>query len=145
MTWETSCGAVVFTRTDGGLRYVVAQEAGGAWSLPKGHMESGETELQTALREIREEVRLRVTVLEGFRATEEYVLREKPGVAKKVVYFCAEFAGQDIRPQEGELLTAALLPFEEALSLLTLESSRRVLREARDFLTGGSVGEGAYA
>ena len=41
---EYSCGAVVFTRKDGGLRYVVVQEMEGAYSFPKGHMDGSETE-----------------------------------------------------------------------------------------------------
>lgn len=134
MEFEKSCGAVVYTKTNGTIKYVLVQELGGAWSLPKGHMESGETEVQTALREIYEEVHLRVNILKGFRATEEYVLREKENTTKQVVYFCAEYDGQDIKAQDSELLRASLLPYEEALPLLKLESSKRILQEAHDFL-----------
>ena len=107
---------------------------GGAWSLPKGRMEMGETEEQTALREIYEEVHLKVNILKGFRENEEYVLREKENTSKQVIYFCAEYDSQDIKAQDSELLRASLLPYEEALTLLTLESSKRILQEAHDFL-----------
>ena len=134
MKFEKSCGAVVYTKTNGIIKYVLVQELGGAWSLPKGHMESGETEVQTALREIYEEVHLRVNILKGFRATEEYILHEKENTTKQVIYFCAVYDGQDIKAQDSELLRASLLPYEEALPLLKLESSKRILQEAHDFL-----------
>ena len=134
MEYEKSCGAVVYTKTNGAIKYVLVQESGGAWSLPKGHMEMGETEEQTALREIYEEVHLKVNILKGFRENEEYVLREKENTSKQVVYFCAEYDSQDIKAQDSELLMASLLPYEEALPLLKLECSKRILQKAHDFL-----------
>ena len=56
MCLERSCGAVVFTRVNGEIRYVVVTEKEGAHSYPKGHMEGNETEEETARREIFEEI-----------------------------------------------------------------------------------------
>ena len=50
MAFEKSCGAVVFTRVGGELRYVLAQSLRGHYGFPKGHVEPGETETETALR-----------------------------------------------------------------------------------------------
>ena len=44
MEHEKSCGAVVFTRSRGDLRYVLIQQKKGLWGFPKGHVEAGETE-----------------------------------------------------------------------------------------------------
>ncbi|MCH5287018.1 MAG: NUDIX domain-containing protein [Christensenellaceae bacterium] len=134
MTFEKSCGAVVYTTVNGEIRYVLIQELSGAWGFPKGHMEKEETEMQTALREIDEEVHLKVDILKGFRATETYAPREKANVVKQVVYFCAAYDRQELRAQDSELLQACLLTYEEALQRLTFEGSRRILREARDFI-----------
>lgn len=41
---EKSCGAVVFTRTEEGVRYVLVQSSEGKFGFPKGHMEKSETE-----------------------------------------------------------------------------------------------------
>lgn len=128
--WERSCGGVVFTRENGEIRYVVIQSLGGEWGFPKGHMEPGESETQTALREIYEEVGLRCRILEGFRAENEYPLPGKPGVRKKVIYFLAEFSGQTLRHQKEELEAAALMGYEDARKLLRFDSSRRILAEA---------------
>lgn len=134
MRHEKSCGAVVFTRRGGELRYVIIQGLRGFHGFPKGHVEGTETEEETALREVLEEVGLKACLLEGFRAVEEYTLPHHPDTRKQVVFFLAEFDGQELNIQESELRTAALLPYEEALSLLEYEDNRRVLREAEAFL-----------
>ena len=64
MTVEKSCGAVVFTREGGEVRYVIIQSLEGYYGFPKGHMEGSETEQETALREIREEVGLTPRLVE---------------------------------------------------------------------------------
>ena len=134
MKHEKSCGAVVFTRLGGEIKYVLAQALGGHYGFPKGHMEPGETEEETALREVYEEVGLHISLVPGFRAETEY---EIPSirVRKKVVFFLGEFQGQQIRPQKEELRSAPAVPYEEALALLTHDDSKRILRDAHEFLT----------
>ncbi len=134
MTYEIACGAVVYTRTDGGIRYVLVQQKKGFYGFPKGHVEGRETETETALREIWEEVGLRPALIDGFRAEDEYPLPEKGDVMKKVVFFLAEYEDQEIRPQEEELLGARLASYDEAMALVGYESTRQVLKKAHEFL-----------
>lgn len=134
MQYEKSCGAIVFTREKNEIRYVITLSTGGDYGFPKGHMEEGEDERTTALREIREEVCLVPTILEGFRMEDAYPLPNKSGVGKKVVYFLAEYAGQDPKPQPEEVADIFLLPYGEALDKLSFETTRRMLREADAFL-----------
>ena len=135
MTYEKSCGAVVFTRINGEIRYVLVQQVEGFHGFPKGHMEEGETEEETALREIYEEVGLRVKLIEGFRAYEEHPLPKKPGVMKQVVYFLAEYEDQTIVYQQEEVMAAPVLPYEEAMNCFEYENNKRILKEANEFLT----------
>lgn len=134
MLKEKSCGAVVFTRVNGDIRYVLAQNLEGYYGFPKGHMEAGETEVETALREIKEEVGLSPRLLEGFRICDEYPIPSKTGVMKQVVYFLAEYENQTITFQQEELLSAPLVSYEEAMSLFVFEGSKRILTEAHAFL-----------
>ena len=134
MQIEKSCGAVVFTRVNGEIRYVLAQNLEGYYGFPKGHMEAGETETETALREIAEEVGLHPRLLDGFRTCSEHPLPKKPDVIKQVVYFLAEYEDQEITYQQEELLSAPLVSYEEAMALFTFESSRRILTEAHAYL-----------
>lgn len=133
MKHEKSCGAVVFTRKDGEIKYVLAQALGGHYGFPKGHMEGTETEEETALREVREEVGLSVSLLPGFRATTEYDI-PSIDVRKQVVFFLGEYQNQKIIPQNVELRSAPLLTYEEAMQTLTHEDSKRILSQAHSFL-----------
>ena len=134
MKYEKSCGAVVYTKINDTIQYVLVQQLEGFWGFPKGHIEGNETEEETALREIYEEVQLKTNILKGFRTVDEHVIPNKGNVIKQIVYFCAEYYDQDIIIQNDELLRASLVTYEKALQLLEFDSSKRILKEANDFL-----------
>jgi len=136
MKIEKSCGAVVFTRENGTLQYVIIRSPEGICGFPKGHMEDEETEQETALREIKEETGLNVVLVDGFRITDEHPhIREgrKP-VLKKIVYFLAEFKGQSLVAQENEVSEIGLMTYKDAIASFQFESSVRILNEADRFL-----------
>ena len=135
MNLETSCGAIVYTKRDGQYLFVIVQEQSGSYSFPKGHMEGGETEMETARREIYEETGLLPAFLDGFRETDAYDLREKPGTRKQVVYFLAECGNAPLVPQQGEIRKIMLLPYNQAMQCFEYEGTRRVLSSAYRFLT----------
>lgn len=134
MIHEKSCGAVVFTRVDGQPRYLLVSNLEGIWGFPKGHVEPGETETETALREIREETGLTVTLLPGFRAEDAHAIPQRPDTVKRVVYFLGEYREQTFRHQREELSDARLKDYGAAMAMLQFDSSRRILTEAHRFL-----------
>ena len=97
-------------------------------SFPKGHVEPGETESQTAEREILEETGLRVKVDRRFRAENRYNIR--PDTQKLVVIFAALADHAEITPQPEEIAEAFWLPIEEAATRLTYERDRKIMRDA---------------
>lgn len=115
--------------------FVIVQEASGAYSLPKGHVEGNETEMQTAAREIQEETGLRPVFLPGFRKTDEYDLAEKPGTHKQVVYYLAEYRDEALITRQGEIRSILLLPFTEAMQRFQHQGTKRVLAAAYAFLS----------
>lgn len=127
---EKSCGAVVFTEADGQRRYVLVK--GSYIGLPKGHMESGETEHQTALREVAEETCISAEILPSFRRVVFYHLPN--GNDKRVVYFLARYRDQTPHRNPEEFLRVMDLPFHDALHALTFENDRVTLRAAEHFL-----------
>ncbi len=134
MKHEKSCGVIVFTRKNGEIKYVVIESINGFYGFPKGHVENSETEKQTALREVFEEVCLKPNLIDGFRETVEYYI-PSIDVQKQVVYFLGEFKNQEIVFQKEELSSAQLLSFDEANNKFTHENNKELLLKAHLFLT----------
>ena len=73
MRTEKSCGAVVFRNKNDNIQVLLIRHLnGGHWAFPKGHVEKGETEEQTALREILEETGLAVELDNRYRQVVSY-------------------------------------------------------------------------
>lgn len=128
MRYEKSCGAVIFRRAEDWNVLLIRHTKGRHISFPKGHVEAGETESQTAEREIREETGLRVRVDRRFRAENRYNIR--PDTQKLVVIFAALTEQEEITPQPEEIAEAFWAPIEEASTRLTYERDRKIMRDA---------------
>ena len=99
--FRKSCGVLPYRVTDRGREYLIVYEHySQCWSLPKGHMEAGETEVQTALRELYEETGLTATIDPTVSAAIEYPI--SPIARKQVVFFPGQVQGQP-RTREGEI------------------------------------------
>lgn len=60
VTREPTAGGIIFRRTkDGKLQILLVSDAKKRWTIPKGHIEEGETAQETAVREIGEEAGLK--------------------------------------------------------------------------------------
>ncbi len=132
MRIEKSCGAVIFTYKDGQRCYLIEHTASGNTSIPKGHIEDGETEVQTALREIREETNLEVELDTAFRFCTHY--RTRKGREKDVVFFIAVPKTWDLKPQAEEVRSFEWLPLEQALQTLEYLAHKEALRKADEYL-----------
>ena len=134
MIYEKSCGAVVFTRMNNEIQYLLIRNLTGIYGFPKGHVEQGETEEQTALREVFEEVGLAVKLVSGFRCEDEHPIPQKENTMKQIVYFLGEYSNQEFTYQIEELTDALLTDYETAMTLFQFDSSKRILTEANNFL-----------
>lgn len=138
MRQEKSCGAVIYIARERETLWLVERMQKGHTSLCKGHVEAGETEHETAVREIREETALAVDFLEGFRERIEY--SPEPGVTKEVIFFLARAEGADTAAQPEEVASIRWLSFDDALAALTYADDKRVLTAAREFLDRRGLG-----
>ncbi|MGI6696740.1 MAG: nucleoside-triphosphatase [Christensenellales bacterium] len=106
-----SCGAVVLRKKDGAWETLLINCRQGHWSFPKGHQEAGETEEDTARREILEETGLIVRIDPAFR-------RELPSIEintnRQIVCFLAHYISGEAIPQENEIGAVAWVPLHEA-------------------------------
>lgn len=135
MHYEKSCGALVFRRDEhDGQLYIlmIRHKHGGHRSFPKGHMERGETEYMTAVREVYEETSVQIRIDRDFRETVRY--SPLPGVSKEVVYFMTETKQEAISPQEGEIAQVEWVPVDQAEASLTHENDKTVFRAAMENL-----------
>ncbi|NLZ61174.1 MAG: NUDIX domain-containing protein [Acholeplasmataceae bacterium] len=132
MITEKSCGGVVFRSFDSIRQYLLVHMLSGHWSFPKGHMETGESEKETAMREIKEETNLDVDIFPGFRESITYSPRSF--VVKEVVYFLCRPIIADVIPQFEEIQGAKWFNFNEALNQLTYQKDRNILQLAEAFI-----------
>lgn len=132
MAIEKSAGAVVFHRGKL-IEYLLLLST--YWGFPKGQVEPSEDERTTALREIREETGLEVTLVDGFRHVEEFwYQRSGRRTHKYVFYFLAEAHSRDARIsyEHGDI---AWFTFDAAMQRLEYPGLRVTLKKANDFLT----------
>lgn len=135
MTFEKSCGALVIrhdAQTGNDYILMIRHRPGGYRSFPKGHVEPGETERETAMREVMEETSVRITLIPDFRHVVCYT--PAPAVEKEVVYFLARTEQVNIRPRRGEIAQVEWIPLLQAERYLTHENDKRVLNAARNKL-----------
>lgn len=134
--YEKSCGAVIFSINGGKTEYLLIfnkkGDAIGHWGFAKGHTENGETEKETALREIKEETGLDVTLTGTFKAHSRY--SPKVGVIKDVMYFLAEYSEGDITIQASEVADYAWLEFSEAYNRITKNADKSILYKANEYI-----------
>ena len=133
MKKEKSCGAVVYRLENGRLFFLLEHMKKGHVSVPKGHMEDGETEEETAVREIREETGLEVRLDTVFRHSIQY--SPSPGIRKTVLFFAAEAATHDMKNQESEVSALEWLPAGQAVRAVTYAEDRDVLSHAAVYLS----------
>ncbi|MBN2067389.1 MAG: NUDIX domain-containing protein [Candidatus Diapherotrites archaeon] len=135
MPKEKSVGAVVFIEQDDDLLFLLLHYTAGHWGFPKGHVEPGETEEQTLLREVEEETGLKgVEIIPGFEQHTSYFFRGNAGtVFKEVVFYLARAPSSDVR-LSSEHQAFRWLPFQNAMKRLTFKNTRAILQRANSFL-----------
>lgn len=132
MKKEKSCGAIVFYLKDNKEQILLIKHANsGHWSFPKGHVEAKETEVETALREIREETGINVSIDTRFREVVTY--SPKKDVLKDVVYFFATSEEYETFNQEEEVSDIKWVDLSSVVSCVSYKNDKALLRKAIDF------------
>lgn len=138
--YEKSCGAVVFRQEGKELRFLLVKNKNGRhWGFPKGHMEKGESEEQTAIREVREETGLHIDILKGFRETSLY--RPFGRIKKQVVFFIAQSKESRVTLQRTEIDHFRWATFFDAIKLFRYDNDIRVLKAAEKWILEQEQGD----
>ena len=127
---EKSCGGVI---AEGGKVLMVLQ-TNGTFAFPKGHMEAGETEVETAMREILEETGVEAELDEKKRVELNYYI-EDLDIDKDVVVFVGKpVGGIEVRPQEGEIEKVEWVEIPEVEGKLTYPEWKDAWQEIRGLI-----------
>ncbi len=130
MYHEKSCGAIVYRKFHGNTEILLIKHINsGHWSFPKGHVEGDETEIETALREIKEETALDVLIDPTFRETVSYY--PKRDTQKTVVYFIARAKNYDFAPQAEEISDIRWVDIGYATNILSYENDKNIVSKAK--------------
>ena len=122
---EKSCGCIIIK--DNKVLLVCEKRRNNFWGFPKGHIEHDETEVETAKREVQEEVGLSVEVDESKRYEIKYIVDDR--IEKTAVFYLARAISDEITKQEVEIADVKWCEFYEALDLLTYENTKEVLKQ----------------
>ena len=126
MKKEKSCGAIIYNSNQ---EVLIVKHNAGHWDFPKGHIENGETEEQTAIREVKEETNIDIIINNKYRYTTSYSPKEN--VMKEVVYFLAQNIDEDKKPQLEEVSEVKWFTLEEAMNTITYENSKEILNKLK--------------
>lgn len=132
MKKEKSCGAIVYRYNQGDLYILMIQMNLGHWSFPKGHVEGEESEVQTAMREVKEETNIDVLIDPSFREVTTYSPFQD--VMKDVVYFVGTPISNNLQKQEEEVSDVMWVHYEDALNIVTYDSDRNILENAINYI-----------
>jgi 8-oxo-dGTP pyrophosphatase MutT (NUDIX family) len=138
---EVSAGAVLHIIDENfEIKYLILNYSYGHWDFPKGNIELGETETETIKREVMEETGIEdIKLIEGFRQQISYKYRKKSKlVNKSVIYYLAETNSNKVM-LSFEHINFAWLNFNDALEKLSFDNSKRVLKNATEFLSNTKV------
>lgn len=127
--YEKSCGAIIFYKNKQNTKILLVKNNNGRyWSFPKGHIEEGENEKQTAIREIKEETGLDVVIEKGFREISEYCPFGK--IRKRVVFFLAQAFTDNVKIQEEEIDSYIWVDLQQARKMCSYDNDLRIIDKA---------------
>lgn len=139
---STAAGVVVFHRDrTGDCRFLLLLSRltkRPLWEFPKGGIDTGESALDAALRELEEETGLEsgdIRLVPGFERTEEYRFSvggdgERTLVQKQVTYYLAEAEHRDVRLSPSEAYEHEWVDVDEAVRRVRYPGRRRLLEAA---------------
>ena len=105
------------------------------WSLPKGHVEAGETEPQTAVREVREETGIAGEVIGKLGVIDFWFVADGRRVHKTVHHFLLVATGSlELSDEDVEVSEVAWVPLPELGAKLAYADERRLLERVPDLL-----------
>lgn len=140
-TFETSAGGLAVRVVDRQAQAVLIGRIGRngrlRWSMPKGHVEAGETLEQTAIREVREETGIVGSVIAPLGSFRYTFTQQGRHVSKRVHHFLMQAKSGELSDADIEVAEVRWVPLDRLQQMLAFPAERRIARRATALL--GSV------
>jgi 8-oxo-dGTP pyrophosphatase MutT (NUDIX family) len=107
-----------------------AADGSSVLGLPKGHIDPGETALQAATREVREETGVVAEPAGDLGEVRYWYRRDGRTIAKSVVFYLFRYESGDIADHDDEVLEARWIDLQQARETLTYEGEREMVDRA---------------
>ena len=137
---EVSAGGLVidFSGTKGLLigRYDQKDATGERllWSLPKGHIEEGETPEEAAIREVAEETGIASEISRELGVIDFWFMAGGKRIHKTVHHYLFKEVGGVLKPQESEVDEARWFPLEEITNLLAYPDEKKLIARSGELI-----------
>jgi 8-oxo-dGTP pyrophosphatase MutT (NUDIX family) len=135
---ETSAGGLVLDRRSPDARVVLIgrydRRGRLVWSLPKGHLEAGETQEAAAVREVAEETGIRGRIVGPLGSIDFWFTADGRRVHKTVHHFLLLAEGGELSDEDVEVAEVAWVPLAEASARLAYATERALLARVPDVL-----------
>ncbi|WP_188940996.1 NUDIX hydrolase [Nakamurella endophytica] len=135
---ETSAGGLVVRTEDGvsaaALIGRLDRRGRLRWSLPKGHVEAGETTEQAAVREVAEETGICGRITARLGSVEYTFTAQGRRIHKRVHHFLMEAVAGELSDADVEVTEVAWVPLTEIGERLAYAGERRLVQRAARLL-----------
>ncbi len=131
---ETSAGGLVVDLTGAVPRAAIIgkQDRRGRllWSLPKGHLEAGESAAQAAVREVAEETGISGEILAELGTIDFWFVADGRRIHKTVHHFLMRAVSGELSDQDVEVTEVAWVPLPELIDRLAYPDERELVNTA---------------
>ncbi|CAM3601499.1 NUDIX hydrolase [Kibdelosporangium persicum] len=134
---ETSAGGLVIDEDRAAAVVIGRLDRRGRllWSLPKGHIEAGETPEQTAVREVKEETGITGEVVRSLGSIDYWFVAENRRVHKTVHHYLLTALSGELSDEDTEVTEVAWVALDDLDGRLAYADERRLVRRAMQLLS----------
>ena len=104
------------------------------WSLPKGHLEPGETATQAAIREVEEETGIAGVIVAELGTIDFWFVADGRRIHKTVRHYLLRRIGGELSDADVEVTEVAWVPLTDLAGRLAYAGERRLARKAVELL-----------
>ncbi|HKG70133.1 MAG TPA: NUDIX domain-containing protein [Segetibacter sp.] len=127
-TKPTHAGGIVFREKNGTKEFLLISTKNFlfTWVLPKGHIKSSETEAEAAIREVKEESGMKVSIVSRIGNAERWKWNFKKQI---IAFYLMRFEAVYAENEENRKI--CWMPLQEAIRKLFYSAQKKILRQLK--------------